>query len=173
MPLTTDLFVFHSVPIALEMLFRRRDWLGFITWVSISAAVILLPMIWIDSMYYGKLVIAPLNILLYNVFTSHGPNLYGTEPFSYYLINGFLNFNFVFIGALLTPLFLVSFGFFIKADIEEKAVGIISLISASSLEYSSSTAEALFMFAVLVLLSSSLLLDCCFLLFATQGQYIV
>jgi alpha-1,2-mannosyltransferase len=89
------------------MLFHRKDWLKFFKWVIISGNVILIPMICLDSMYYGKLVIAPLNIILYNVFSSHGPNLYGTEPFSFYLLNGFLNFNFIFIGALLTPLFLV------------------------------------------------------------------
>lgn len=38
---------------------------------------------------------ASLNIVLYNVFSSNGPELYGTEPFYYYLINLFLNFNFV------------------------------------------------------------------------------
>lgn len=43
---------------------------------------------------------------MYNVFTSHGPNLYGTEPWSYYLINGFLNFNIVWILAVLTPILL-------------------------------------------------------------------
>ncbi|CAG2066098.1 unnamed protein product, partial [Timema podura] len=47
------------------------------------------------------------NILYYNVFTSHGPNLYGTEPWTFYFINGFLNFNFVFVAALLTPVFLL------------------------------------------------------------------
>ena len=31
----------------------------------------------VDYHYYGKLVIAPLNIVLYNVFTDHGPDLYG------------------------------------------------------------------------------------------------
>lgn len=31
----------------------------------------------VDSYYYGKLVVAPLNIVLYNVFTPHGPDLYG------------------------------------------------------------------------------------------------
>lgn len=31
----------------------------------------------IDSYYYGKLVVTPLNIVLYNVFTPHGPDLYG------------------------------------------------------------------------------------------------
>lgn len=31
----------------------------------------------VDFHYYGKLVIAPLNIVMYNVFTEHGPDLYG------------------------------------------------------------------------------------------------
>jgi len=91
------------------MLIQKQDWIKFMKWVVISAVVIAIPMIWVDSLYFGKLVVAPLNIIFYNVFTSHGPNLYGTEPFSYYIINGFLNFNFVFIGALLTPLGLVRF----------------------------------------------------------------
>ncbi|KYQ53422.1 Alpha-1,2-mannosyltransferase ALG9, partial [Trachymyrmex zeteki] len=93
-----------GLPIAVEMLIHKRDWIKFIKWVIISAVVIVIPMVWVDSLYFGKLVIAPLNIILYNVFTNHGPNLYGTEPFSYYIINGFLNFNFVFIGALFAPL---------------------------------------------------------------------
>ncbi|KAL6255344.1 hypothetical protein P5V15_013682 [Pogonomyrmex californicus] len=96
-----------GLPIAAEMLIQNRDWIKFIKWVIISAIVITIPMVWVDSVYFGKLVIAPLNIILYNVFTSHGPNLYGTEPFSYYIVNGFLNFNFVFIGALFAPLVLV------------------------------------------------------------------
>lgn len=87
---------------------RRHEWMKLTKWAIISGAVILLPMIWIDSMYYGKLVVAPFNIILYNVFTSHGPDIYGTEPLSFYLVNGFLNFNFVFIGALLAPFGLVS-----------------------------------------------------------------
>lgn len=90
------------------MLIQKQEWVKFIKWFVISAVVIAIPMAWIDSMYFGKFVVAPLNIILYNVFTTHGPNIYGTEPFSYYIINGFLNFNFVFIGALLTPLGLVS-----------------------------------------------------------------
>ena len=44
---------------------------------------------------------ASLNIVWYNVFTGHGPDLYGTEPATFYLMNGLLNFNFVFIAALL------------------------------------------------------------------------
>ena len=33
----------------------------------------------IDSIYYGKFVLAPLNIIIYNVFGKGGPDLYG-EP---------------------------------------------------------------------------------------------
>ncbi|GAB5577065.1 alpha-1 [Prionailurus iriomotensis] len=62
---------------------------------------LLVPVVVIDSYYYGKLVVAPLNIVLYNVFTPHGPDLYGTEPWYFYLINGFLNFNVAFALALL------------------------------------------------------------------------
>lgn len=59
-----------------------------------------IPVVAIDSYYYGKLVLPTLNILLYNVFSKHGPNLYGTEPFSFYLLNLFLNFNFMAIVSL-------------------------------------------------------------------------
>ncbi|CAK9807241.1 Alpha-1,2-mannosyltransferase ALG9 [Anthophora plagiata] len=93
-----------GLPIALEMLKHKQEWSKFIKWVILSGTVVLVPMVWIDSMYYGKLVIAPLNIVIYNVFTNHGPNIYGTEPFSYYIYNGFLNFNFIFIGTLWAPL---------------------------------------------------------------------
>ena len=35
------------------------------------------PLVYIDSFYYGKTVIAPLGIVMYNVFGKGGPNLYG------------------------------------------------------------------------------------------------
>lgn len=63
-------------------------------------------MVAIDTSYFGKLTVAPLNLVIYNVFSSHGPNLYGTEPWTFYLVNGFLNFNFTWILALLTPILL-------------------------------------------------------------------
>lgn len=104
-----------GVPIAFDMLFRQRMFKSFIVWMLISAATIGIPMIVIDSAYFGRLVFAPLNIVIYNVLSSHGPNLYGTEPFSYYLINGFLNFNLIWIAAILTPIMLVADYFFIPA----------------------------------------------------------
>lgn len=44
------------------------------------------PLVAVDSYFYGKLVIAPLNILLYNVFTPHGPDLYGMFMFILLLV---------------------------------------------------------------------------------------
>lgn len=80
------------------MLVRRKLYLDFAAWSALCALVILVPMIIIDSMLFGKLIIAPLNIVKYNVLGGAGPSLYGKEPFSFYLFNGFVNFNFVWVS---------------------------------------------------------------------------
>ena len=96
-----------GIPIAIDILLRRQKWILFIKWSVISTIILLIPQILIDSYYYGKLTIASLNIVMYNVWNDSS-NLYGTEPWTYYLFNGFLNFNFIFIAALLVwPLQLV------------------------------------------------------------------
>lgn len=70
------------------------------------------PLILVDSYYYGKLVVAPLNAVFYNVFNTHGgPELYGVEGNTYYLINLLLNFNLVLFGAFASLPMLVSNGF--------------------------------------------------------------
>ncbi|ESO98754.1 hypothetical protein LOTGIDRAFT_114104 [Lottia gigantea] len=102
-----------GLPIALDIIIRQKKLLVFIGWSLISLIVFLVPMVIIDSQYYGKLVIAPLNIVLYNVFSPHGPDLYGVEPVSYYVINGFLNFNVVFLAALVSLPVVVSIHFII------------------------------------------------------------
>lgn len=59
----------------------------------------------VDSYFYGRLVVVPWNIIKYNVFPTSaatGPELYGTEPWYYYLLNGLLNFNIVLPLALLS-----------------------------------------------------------------------
>uniref|UniRef100_A0A9J7WZL4 Mannosyltransferase n=1 Tax=Cyprinus carpio carpio TaxID=630221 RepID=A0A9J7WZL4_CYPCA len=88
------------IPIAFDLLFLKKKWKSFITWTLVALLLFLVPAVVVDSYYYGKLLIAPLNIILYNVFTPHGPELYGTEPWHYYFVNGFLNFNVVFVLAL-------------------------------------------------------------------------
>jgi hypothetical protein len=58
----------------------------------------------IDYYAYRKFEIVPLNIIIYNVFSGpgKGPNVYGTEPWWFYVANLMLNFN------LLLPLALAS-----------------------------------------------------------------
>ncbi|KAF8537583.1 Alg9-like mannosyltransferase family-domain-containing protein [Trichophaea hybrida] len=71
---------------------------------GIASLVLLVGIVGIDYYAYQKLEIVPLNIVLYNVFSGpgKGPNIYGTEPWWFYLANLTLNFN------LLLPLALAS-----------------------------------------------------------------
>ncbi|KAH7080650.1 Alg9-like mannosyltransferase family-domain-containing protein [Paraphoma chrysanthemicola] len=64
----------------------------------------------IDSIFYRKLTCVPLNIVLYNVFSSgsRGPDIYGVEPWHFYVRNLVLNFNMWFFLALLAfPLVII------------------------------------------------------------------
>lgn len=51
----------------------------------------------IDSWFYQKFDLVPLNIVLYNVFgeQGEGPEIFGVEPFHYYILNLLVNFNIV------------------------------------------------------------------------------
>jgi len=91
-----------GIGIAVDVLFFQKQWKMFFTWCIISVLIILVPMTIIDSYFYGRLVVAPLNIVLYNIFSNHGPDIYGTSPWSFYFLNGFLNFNIVFVLALVS-----------------------------------------------------------------------
>ncbi|CAB3221142.1 unnamed protein product [Arctia plantaginis] len=97
-----------GLPIAIDMLFIKRQVYDFMKWSAIALLVILLPTIAVDSWHYGKLTIAPWNIVAYNIFTEHGPSLYGVEPWTYYFVNGFLNFNVVWVYAVSCPLQLAA-----------------------------------------------------------------
>ncbi|KAI1434483.1 mannosyl transferase [Xylaria sp. CBS 124048] len=63
----------------------------------------------INAFFYHKLEIVSWNIVKYNIFSSTGgPNLYGTEPWTFYFRNLAINFNIWFVLALLSlPLFLL------------------------------------------------------------------
>ncbi|XP_049887787.1 alpha-1,2-mannosyltransferase ALG9 isoform X2 [Pectinophora gossypiella] len=97
-----------GIPIAIDMLILKRQVLEFIRWSVLSLLIILVPTVAVDSWHYGRLVVAPWNIVAYNIFTEHGPDLYGVEPWTYYFVNGFLNFNVVWVLALSCPLLLIS-----------------------------------------------------------------
>ncbi len=75
-----------GLPIALDILFFRghvrRGLAQFLKLSAASFALVALPMIAVDTHFYGRFVLAPANIILYNIFSSHGPNLYGEALFT-------------------------------------------------------------------------------------------
>ena len=79
---------------------------------AVLAALLALPAFAIDSLAYGKLSLVPLNTILYNLFSrtrGAGPELYGTEPPTFYLNNLVRNFNvFAPLALLSLPLLLVT-----------------------------------------------------------------
>lgn len=56
-----------------------------------------IPVVALDTLFYGELTVVPWNIVKYNVFPEgeRGPDLYGTESAYYYLHNLLLNLNVV------------------------------------------------------------------------------
>ena len=63
----------------------------------------------VSSRFYRKWTIVPLNIVLYNVFSGpgKGPEIFGTDPWHFYIRNLLLNFNIWFILAIVAlPLFI-------------------------------------------------------------------
>lgn len=92
--------------LSLPILLATKNKMQLIKWGIIGSLLFGIPLVAFDSWMYGKLVIAPLNIVFYNVFASgRGPELYGTEPWTFYPLNLLLNFNlvipFAFCGLLL------------------------------------------------------------------------
>lgn len=80
----------------------------FAGWAIFPAMVIFL--ICVDSYFYSRdALFVPFNIVLYNVFSGEGegPEIFGVEPFLYYLLNLALNFNVVlvlgYLGAVVIP----------------------------------------------------------------------
>ncbi|XP_064486177.1 alpha-1,2-mannosyltransferase ALG9-like [Ornithodoros turicata] len=96
-----------GLPAAYDIVVLRRKSFKFLTWSAISLVILIPPLLLIDTHYYGRLVLAPLNIVMYNVFSKQGANLYGIEPFSFYFKNATLNFNLAFPAALLSAPVLV------------------------------------------------------------------
>lgn len=103
-----------GLPIAFHLIFIKKQFSHFVLWSLLCFAVVAVPLVAVDSYYYGKLVCAPLNILLYNMLGKGGPDLYGVAPMSYYFVNGFLNFNVVFVLAL-TAISLIDLQVFYEA----------------------------------------------------------
>uniref|UniRef100_A0A182TA52 Mannosyltransferase n=1 Tax=Anopheles maculatus TaxID=74869 RepID=A0A182TA52_9DIPT len=85
--------VIIAIPFVLEQLFWKKQIVRFMKNALLFGCVFGIPIVLIDSLYFGKFTVAALNIIHYNVFTSHGPDLYGVEPVMFYAKNLFLNHN--------------------------------------------------------------------------------
>ncbi|CAF0737013.1 unnamed protein product [Brachionus calyciflorus] len=98
-----------GLPVIINFLLKKSI-LKFLKTTILFGLIIGGALILIDSYFYGKIVFAPLNIFMYNVLdtTGKGPDLYGREPFSYYLKNLFLNFNVLFPLSISSILLLLS-----------------------------------------------------------------
>ncbi|KAL7752429.1 mannosyltransferase [Sorochytrium milnesiophthora] len=106
-----------AVPWGLHQLFSKRTslrlWRARLLRTFGGVAVLSAPMYVVDYMFYKRWLFVPVRIVLYNVSAlaalvaavqrtlgldaatsePRGPELYGTEPWHYYLINGALNFG--------------------------------------------------------------------------------
>ncbi|KAG5546121.1 hypothetical protein RHGRI_018336 [Rhododendron griersonianum] len=91
--------VLAFLPITIYSL-RRKFKQSFLVGAIMSIVLLALSLL-VDYTYYGRWTSSVLNLLLYNVLGGGESHLYGTEGPLYYLKNGFNNFNFCFILALL------------------------------------------------------------------------
>lgn len=100
--------VLMFVPLGLVVLVRERARLiRFVFLVAVLAASIQGVVMAIDRKQYGKWVSPTWNILIYNT-QAGGDELYGIEPWSYYVKNLALNFNYVSaLGVASFPLLLL------------------------------------------------------------------
>lgn len=78
-----------------------------------------IPVFLVDSYLYGRPTLAWFNIIYYNLISPiGGPELYGTEPASFYIANLLLNFN------ILVPLALLSLpGLLITLQYDKRRLG--------------------------------------------------
>ncbi|KAG7891687.1 hypothetical protein KL936_001630 [Ogataea polymorpha] len=96
-------------------LISRRSYSQLLTFGALGFAAILfisIVILQIDTLFYRETTFVPLNIVLYNVLHSDektGPNIFGTEPLTYYVHNLLLNFNLVLPLAVLGLLSPVAF----------------------------------------------------------------
>ncbi|KAL9088219.1 MAG: hypothetical protein Q9159_003202 [Coniocarpon cinnabarinum] len=97
-----------SLPFAIFSAFQSfvfdNSWLPIQLVKALCSGLVLLAFeVAVDSYFAGHLHSVPFNITLYNVFSSEGrgPELYGTEPWYFYVLNLSLNFNLGFWLALL------------------------------------------------------------------------
>lgn len=99
--------VLMFVPMGLAILVREmKKPFAIASKIVLITALIQTFVMLIDYANYGRLVSPTWNILLYNT-KAGGDELYGIEPWTYYVKNLFLNFNYVILGVAVLPILLL------------------------------------------------------------------
>lgn len=86
----------------------------------------------IDTFFYRGVVVVSWRLVIYNVFggKARGPDIFGTEPWHFYVRNLLLNFNLWFILAMAAaPLLLLQALFTNQPTTKQIALGTVTLIS--------------------------------------------
>ena len=98
-----------AVPMAIDCILSLGSFM-FSVYVAIFGGLLCGACIAVDYVYYGKIVLAPLNIFIYNLAVtnsgdgSQGQNLYGVDDWTYYFKNLAFNWNVVFVSCLIAPI---------------------------------------------------------------------
>lgn len=100
--------VIMFAPIGLAIIVRERKRLVLLLLKILSITLVVqATVMWIDFHHYGRVVSPTWNILMYNI-KAGGDELYGVEPWTYYVKNLLLNFNYAVVGITsVLPLFLL------------------------------------------------------------------
>ena len=69
---------------------------------TVRCLIVLVLQVAVDTFFYHKVVIVPWRLVAYNIFggKDRGPDIFGTEPWHYYIRNLLLNFNLWFVLAV-------------------------------------------------------------------------
>ncbi|KAF9890314.1 mannosyltransferase [Aspergillus nanangensis] len=99
---------------------------------AVRCLVILACEVVVDYAFLGKFAVVPWNIVAYNIFggDGRGPEIFGTEPWTFYFRNLLLNFNVWFVFALCAaPFLLLQAAFRPRATSKETLFRTVTLIT--------------------------------------------
>jgi alpha-1,2-mannosyltransferase len=91
----------------------------------VRCLIVLALQVSIDTFFFRKLVFVAWNIVFYNVINARnggGPNIFGTEPWTYYPRNLLLNFNIWFILAILAAPLLILQTLFLRQSTSKQTI---------------------------------------------------
>jgi alpha-1,2-mannosyltransferase len=96
-----------ALPLAYRML-TRQPVTRLLQYGGFVLIVLSLLLYTTDSYFYGRRVFTPLRLVMYNIFPTEGkgPDIFGREPWFYYLLNGNLNFPVFFVIAMAYAVFV-------------------------------------------------------------------